>query len=101
VKCCALTAIEAFDLRWTTSSDNAPISTVGDDTIDKHSTAKVSFPEVAMTHGELLRFIGVLLLSNRFEFGSRASLWSTIGSKYIPAASFGKTGMARSRFDAL
>jgi Transposase IS4 len=57
--------------------------------------------KVATTQGELLRFIGVLLLSTRSEFGSRASLWSTIGSKYIPAASFGKTGMARSRFDTL
>jgi Transposase IS4 len=54
-----------------------------------------------MTLGELLRFIGVQLLSTRFEFGSRAHLWSTIGSNYIPAASFGKSGMARSRFDTL
>jgi Transposase IS4 len=57
--------------------------------------------KVATTQGELLRFIGVLLLSTRFEFGSRASLWSPIGSKYIPADSFGKTGMARRRFDTL
>jgi Transposase IS4 len=46
-------------------------------------------------------FIGLVHLSIRFEFGSRARLWSTIGSKYLPAASFGKTGMARSRFDTL
>jgi Transposase IS4 len=57
--------------------------------------------KVAKIQGELLRFIGVLLLSTRFEFGSRASLWSTVGSKYIPAASFGKTGMDRSRFETL
>ena len=38
----------------------------------------------------------------RFEFGSRASLWSTFApSKYVPAAHFGKTGMFSPRFDLL
>jgi hypothetical protein len=53
--------------------------------------------KVATPQCELLRFTGVLLLSDPVEFGSSASLWSTIGSKYILAASFDKTGMARSR----
>jgi hypothetical protein len=38
--------------------------------------------KVATTQGELLRFIRVLLLSTWFEFGSRASLQSTIGSTF-------------------
>ena len=38
----------------------------------------------------------------RFEFGSRASLWSTFApSKYVPAAHFRKTGMLRPKFDFL
>jgi hypothetical protein len=57
--------------------------------------------KVATTEGELLRFTGVLILSDPVEFGSSASLWSTIGSKYILAASFDRTGMARSRVDTL
>lgn len=53
--------------------------------------------------GEILKFIGVLILATRYEFGDRAELWSTESSfKYIPAASFGKkTGMSRCRFDDL
>ena len=36
------------------------------------------------------------------NFGNRASLWSTTpASKYIPAPSFGKTGMSRHRFGNL
>jgi hypothetical protein len=62
---------------------------------------KSGYQKVATTQGELLRFIRVLLLSTRFEFGSRASLRSTIGSKYIPAASFCKTRTVRRRFNTL
>lgn len=52
------------------------------------------------TVGEIIKFFGVLILSTRFEFGTRASLWSnTPASKYTAAASFGKTGMSRQRFD--
>jgi hypothetical protein len=57
--------------------------------------------KAATSQGELLRFIGVLLLFTRFEFGSRASLCYTVGSKYIQAASFGKAGMLRGRFDTV
>jgi len=55
------------------------------------------------TAGEVLKFIGVLVLGTRHEFGSRADLWSTVSRiKHIQAPSFGKlTGVSRDRFDAL
>ena len=52
--------------------------------------------------GEIVKFFGVILLVTRFEFGSWASLWSNVTTnKYIPAPSFGLTGMPRKRFDDL
>jgi Transposase IS4 len=47
--------------------------------------------------------MGVLILITRFEFGSRASLWSTTArNRFIPAPNFGHTtGMSRERFDLL
>ena len=49
-----------------------------------------------------VKFFGVMLLATCFEFGSRASLWSNVTTnKYIPAPSFGQTGMPRKRFDDL
>ena len=55
-----------------------------------------------MTAGEIVKFFGVMLLVTSFEFGSRASLWSNVTTnKYIPAPSFGLTGMPRKRFDDL
>ena len=54
------------------------------------------------TAGEIVKFFGVMLLVTRFEFGSRASLWSNVTTnKYIPAPSFGITGMPRKQFDNL
>jgi hypothetical protein len=54
------------------------------------------------TKGELLKYFGVMILCTRYEFTSRASLWSTTApSKYVSAAGLGKTGMARTRFDDL
>jgi hypothetical protein len=54
------------------------------------------------TKGELLKYFGVMILITRYEFTSRASLWSTTApSKYVAAAGLGKTGMARTRFDDL
>ena len=52
---------------------------------------------------EIMKFIGIIILVTRFEFGERADLLSsTSSSKYIPATSFGSTtGMSRSRFDYL
>ena len=52
--------------------------------------------------GEIVQFFGVMLLVTQFEFGSQASLWSnTSTNKYIPAPSFGLTGMPRKQFDDL
>ena len=54
------------------------------------------------TKGEILKLFGVMILITSFEFTSRASLWSTVATyKYRPAPCFGKTGMARQRFDDL
>ena len=52
------------------------------------------------TIGEIQIFFGVWVLSTRFEFGSRASLWSnTASSKYLPDPDFGKTGLPQNMFD--
>ena len=54
------------------------------------------------TTGELVKFFGILVLTTRVQFGSRASLWSNKKSgKFLPAPSFGSTGMLRDRFDSL
>jgi len=55
------------------------------------------------TAGEVLKFIGVTLLATRFEFGARADLWAIKArDKHMQAPAFGgRTGMPRSRFDAL
>jgi Transposase IS4 len=55
------------------------------------------------TVGELLKWFGVTILITRFEFGDRASLWSTVGDcKYMSAANLGgRTGMSRNRYDTL
>jgi hypothetical protein len=58
--------------------------------------------KLGTTHGEVLKFFGVLILVTRFEYSARASLWSnTAPFKYQPAPSFGKTGMSRHRFDGM
>jgi hypothetical protein len=55
-----------------------------------------------VTKGELLKFIGILILISKFEFGKRAALWSnTAQFKYVPTPGLGKTGMPRQRFDIL
>jgi Transposase IS4 len=58
------------------------------------------YPARETTQGEMLRF-RIMILAKRFEFRSRASLWSTTGTKHIPAVGTGKTGMSRDRFDKL
>jgi Transposase IS4 len=49
------------------------------------------------TKGEVLKWLGVLLLITRFEFGDRSNLWNTQSRcKYIPCPNFGdRTGMTR------
>ena len=55
-----------------------------------------------MTSGELLKFFGLLILATKFEFTSRASLWSkTSLEKFESAPNFGRTGMHRDRFDTI
>ena len=55
-----------------------------------------------ITHSELLKFFGVLILATKYEFTSRASLWSRIPlEKYESAPNFGKTGLSRDRFDVI
>jgi Transposase IS4 len=53
------------------------------------------------TTAELLKFIGVLILGTRYEFGSRADLWKTEATNRlsIPPTFGRKTGMSRGRFD--
>jgi hypothetical protein len=59
--------------------------------------------KVMTTAGEVLKSVGVMILSTKFEFKSRSSLWltTTPTSKFIAAPSFGATGMSRMRFDDL
>ena len=52
--------------------------------------------------GEILKLIGILILSTRYKFFScRKILSRTSSSKYIPAPSFGKTDMSRNCSDTL
>lgn len=55
------------------------------------------------TTRELLKFIGVLVLATRYDFGARADLWATQArSSVLVAPEFGQsTGTPRSRFDAI
>jgi hypothetical protein len=60
----------------------------------------VIFKKPQLTTGELLKFLGILILGTRYEFGHRADLWRTeAGSRILQAPAFGtKTGMPRKRF---
>jgi Transposase IS4 len=52
------------------------------------------------TSGEILKYLGVLWLMTRFEFGERVSLWSTNQEhNYVPPPAFDKTGMSKRRFN--
>lgn len=56
----------------------------------------------ATTEGEILQWMGPIVLGTRFEFKSRRELWSTISKhKFLHAPAFGRTGMSRDRFDNL
>jgi Transposase IS4 len=56
---------------------------------------------MATSAGEVLKFIGVLSLATRFEFGNRHDLWSTTGAnRLMNGPNFrAMTGMSRNRFD--
>ena len=52
--------------------------------------------------GEMIKWFGIIILATRFEFGDRASLWSTVSqSKYRSATSFVNTGINRHHFDMI
>ena len=55
------------------------------------------------TEGEILKFLGILILVTRFESGKKRDLWNKRSrNPYIPAPNFGdKTGMSRDRIFAL
>jgi len=57
----------------------------------------------AITAGEVLKFVRVLLLGTRYQFGSRSEFRSTTArNKYIPAPGSGHlTRMSRDPFDSL
>lgn len=62
----------------------------------------VKISQAVTTSQEVLKFFGVLILITRFEFTTRASLWSSVAtSKYLPAPALNKTQMSRNRFDHL
>ena len=71
------------------------------DSIVRYTTAELEEKsKKKTTKGEILKFFGIVLLTTKFEFKSRASLWSTTApSKYKVAPAFGQTGMSRQRFD--
>jgi hypothetical protein len=51
---------------------------------------------------EMIRFFGIVVLATRFEFTTRASLWSTVRfSRFHASPGFGMTGMPRNRFDEI
>lgn len=59
---------------------------------------EISQPEVCPS--ELLRFLGVIILTTRFQFGSRREPWSRNPTyKCIPAPCFGHAGFSRHRFE--
>ena len=62
----------------------------------------VKHGEKGTNNGETIKWFGIIILATCFEFGDRASLWSTVSkSKYRYAPAFGKTGMNRHRFNML
>ena len=55
-----------------------------------------------ITTGEILKFIGIIILMSKFEFCKRRDLWTNTSQfRYVSAPALGKTGMARKRFDLL
>jgi hypothetical protein len=57
---------------------------------------------IGTTVEEMIKFFGLIILATRFEFTTRASLWSRIAlSRFHAAPLFGRSGMARNRFDVI
>jgi hypothetical protein len=58
--------------------------------------------ESDMDFGELIQFLGIILLITRADFPLQRYLWSTESfSKYLPPFAFGWLGMTRNRFKAI
>lgn len=55
------------------------------------------------TRGEIIRFLGLVLLTTRHQFRERASLWEDRppSNRWRQAPAFGRSGMSRNRFDQL
>ena len=50
------------------------------------------------TMGEIVKFLGTIILMMRVKVKKRRNLWRTFSvSKYLPVYNFGKTGMSRHR----
>jgi Transposase IS4 len=61
----------------------------------------VIFKKPHLTTGDLLKFLGILIMGTRYEFGHRADLWRTeAGNRILQVPAFGtKNGMPRKRFE--
>jgi predicted DNA-binding transcriptional regulator AlpA len=70
-------------------------------TVELTNKKQVIIKKPQLTTGELLKFLGILILGTRYKFGHRADMWRTeAGSCILQAPAFGtKTGMSRKRFD--
>ena len=56
----------------------------------------------ATSKGEIVKFFGVIILTTKFEFDDRRSLWATTATlKFILAPLFGKMMSSRNCFDDL
>ena len=54
------------------------------------------------TKGELVKFLGIILLITRTKVKKRQELWATQATfKYIPAMNLGRTGMSQHYYDEL
>lgn len=71
--------------------------------VNETSTALRAEDKSPTSYGEVLKWMGLVILVTRCEFGARSELWSTTSnSKYLPPYALGqKTGMSRQRFDDL
>ena len=62
----------------------------------------VKHGEKGTTKGEMIKWFGIIILATLFEFGDRASMWSTLSQpKYRYAPGFGKNGINRHRFNMM
>ena len=54
------------------------------------------------TLGELVKFLGIIIMMTRVKMRGRRDLWNTSArSKYLPAYKFGLMGISRHRWEQL